>query len=353
MAVVGVAVAVRLGRLDSVVARLSKHWEIRESGQLRQATHYVPSPQSLAAAGAAAQRCFAGSGPLESRAMGRAHVIGSPANIVFLTTAAMLIAAMGSGCRFIPRTGPVPQELAAARRLCNEGLSAADKQDLMRAEGLLEQAVKRCPTDIDSRRHYADVLWKRGERMEAVTQVAEALRLSPEDVGLCIDGGRMYMDLGLLDDADRLANQAIKRSSRSAAAWHLHGQVALARGQALDALADFHRSLAIAADDRDVLLDTAEVYRRLNRPQRALATLAILGETYGPDQSPANLLALEGMAQEALGRPSDAIESYRHAIGKGEAGPDITARLAALEQSAGTDEKTAVAARSNESSVRE
>jgi hypothetical protein len=81
--------------------------------------------------------------------------------------------------------------------------------------------------------------------------------------------------------------------------------------------------------------------------------LAILGETYGPDQSPANLLALEGMAQEALGRPSDAIESYRHAIGKGEAAPDITARLAALEQSAGTDEKTAVAARSNESSVRE
>ena len=51
MAVVGVAVAVRLGRLDSVVARLIKHWEIRESGQLRQATHSVPSPQSLAAAG--------------------------------------------------------------------------------------------------------------------------------------------------------------------------------------------------------------------------------------------------------------------------------------------------------------
>lgn len=257
---------------------------------------------------------------------------------------AVAVSACAAGCRLMNRSGPVSQNVADARRLCNEGLSAVDRKDLLRAEGLLERAVKNCPTDVDARRHYADVLWQRGERMEAVTQIAEALRLSPGDVGICIDGGRMYLELGLLDDADRLAREAVRSSPRSAEAWRLTGQVALARGQAEAALADFHRALAIAPDDRDLLLDTAEIYRRLDRPQRALATLAVLGESYGPNQTPPQVLALEGMAQEALGRPTDALESYRLAVARGLTAPDIAARMAALEQdAAATRPQTAVA----------
>ena len=248
--------------------------------------------------------------------------------------AAALAVVTGAGCRLIPRSGPVPQEVADARRLCNEGLSAADRKDLLRAEGLLEQAVKNCPTDVDARRHYADVLWQRGERVAAVTQIAEALRLSPGDTSLCIDGGRMYMELGLLDDADRLSREAVRVAPRSEKAWRLHGQVALARGRPEEALADYHRALAIAPDDRELILDTAEIYRRLGRPQRALATLAILGESYPPNQTPPQVLALEGMAQEALDRPTDAIESYRQAVARGLESQDVATRLAKLEQAA-------------------
>ena len=258
-----------------------------------------------------------------------------------LAAAAILVAATGSGCRLMPR-GPVSQDLAAARRLSNEGLSAADRNDLVRAEGLLERAVKSCPTDIDARRHYADVLWKRGERMAAVTQIAEALRLSPGEVGLCIDGGRMYMELGLLDDADRLAADAVKGAPRSADAWHLHGQVALARGRAEDALADFHRALSIVPEDRAVLMATAEVYRRLGRAQRALATLGILAETYGPSGAPPDVLALEGMALEALGRRTDAVEAYRQAIARGGATPEIEKRLAALSSGPASGEPAVI-----------
>ena len=258
--------------------------------------------------------------------------------------AAALSVVFGSGCRLIPRSGPVPQEVADARRLCNEGLSAADRKDLLRAEGLLEQAVKNCPTDVDARRHYADVLWQRGERMAAVTQIAEALRLSPGDTSLCIDGGRMYMELGLLDDADRLSREAVRVAPRSEKAWRLHGQVALARGRPEEALADYHRALAITPDDRELILDTAEIYRRLGRPHRALATLAILGESYPPNQTPPQVLALEGMAQEALDRPTDAIESYRQAVARGLESQDIAGRLAKLEQeSADGRAQTAIA----------
>ncbi|RLS30072.1 MAG: hypothetical protein DWH79_11180 [Planctomycetota bacterium] len=229
------------------------------------------------------------------------------------------------------RGGPAPQQLAEARRLSHEGLSAADQQDLGNAEVLLERAVKSCPTDIDARRHYADVLWQRGERMKAVTQINEALRMAPDDPALCLAGGRMTMEMGLLEDADRLAASALRTSPQSADAWHLHGQAALARGQTDAALADFHRGLAFAPDNRDLLLDTAEVYRRLGRPQRALATLAVLGESYGPQETPGLVLALEGMAQEALRRPEEARESYRQALARGGAPGDTAARLAGLE----------------------
>jgi tetratricopeptide (TPR) repeat protein len=95
-------------------------------------------------------------------------------------------------------------------------------------------------------------------------------------------------------------------------------------------------SLAFDPDNREVLLDTAEVYRQLERPKRALATLAVLEETYGPNQVPAEVLALEGLAQESLGRRHDALESYRAAVAKGDAPPQAAARLAALEAEAPT-----------------
>jgi tetratricopeptide (TPR) repeat protein len=179
------------------------------------------------------------------------------------------------------------------------------------------------------------VLWQRGERMEAVAQINEGLRLSPDDVALCLAGGRMTLELGLLDDADRLAGAALRAGPQSAEAWHLRGQVALARGQDEAALADFHRGLSLVPDDQSLLLDTAEVYRRLGRPQRALATLAALAESYGPQQAPGLVLALEGMAQEALGRVDDATESYRAALARGGAPAETAARLARLEAGPG------------------
>ncbi len=245
---------------------------------------------------------------------------------------AIVIASCGSACSLVPRRGPVTPELAAARRLSNEALAAADRSDLIKAEGLLEQAVKSCPQDVDARRHYADVLWRRGQRTEAVTQMDKALAIAPDDAALCVEAGGMYLELGLLGEADRLATHAVRSDPRSAPAWHLRGRVALARGQAEPALADFHRALAIVPGSRSVLLDTAEAYRQLNKPQRALATLAVLGETYGPGDMPASVLVLEGLAQEALGRSADAAESYRKALAIGDAPAEAAARLAILEE---------------------
>lgn len=252
-----------------------------------------------------------------------------------LACAALVAAA--SGCRLVNRGGPVTPELADARRLCNEGLSAADRDDLVRADALLERAVKRCPADVDARRHYADVLWRRGERTEAIGQMAAALELSPADPGLSVEAGRMYLDLGLLNDAERLADESVRLAPRSAAAWRLHGQVAMARGRFDAAVADFHRALAIDGDDRGVLADTARAYLALGRPRRVLATLAVLDDDHAADDLPADLLVLEAQANEALGRTIEAAAAWRRAIAQGGAPPEAAERLAALEGGTAAD----------------
>lgn len=265
----------------------------------------------------------------------------SPSRAVGSWSTVVVASCLLAGCSLIPRKSPVTKEMAAARRLSNEALAAADRDDLSRAESLLETAVKSCPADVDSRRHYAEVLWKRGEKMQAVAQIKEALRLSPGDVPLSVAAGTMVLELGLLDDADSMAAQAVALAPRSANAWQLHGQVALARGRPEEALADFQRSLALEPDNKTVLLDTAEVYRRLNRPRRALSTLAVLEEQYGIDGPPSNVLALQGLAQEALGRPEDALDCYRRAMARGDLPEGLAARMAALEKPSETGGSTA------------
>ena len=167
--------------------------------------------------------------------------------------------------------------------------------------------------------------------MQAVSQIAAALEIAPDDPGLCVIGGRMYLQMGLLSDAEKLATEAVRLAPRSADAWHLHGQLAMARGQFASAVQDFHRGLALTPDHSGLLEDAAEAYLRLDRPRRALATLAILGETRGSAQLPTRVLVMEAAAQEALGRTDDAIDGYRRVVARDDAPPAAAARLAALE----------------------
>jgi tetratricopeptide (TPR) repeat protein len=96
-------------------------------------------------------------------------------------------------------------------------------------------------------------------------------------------------------------------------------------------LADFHKSLSLSPDDRDVLKDTAEVYQHQKRPQRTLSTLAHLSETYGSGNVPSSILTMEGRAHEALGRRQEALLCYRRAIATGEDSKEAVEHLAALE----------------------
>ena len=86
--------------------------------------------------------------------------------------------------------------------------------------------------------------------------------------------------------------------------------------------------LAVIDAPVEARLEVAEIHRSQGRPQRALAALSTLRETYPDGEVPAETLYLSGLAMAALDRPADAIDAYLAAADRGMAGANFLASLA-------------------------
>ncbi|HEV2968711.1 MAG TPA: tetratricopeptide repeat protein [Pirellulales bacterium] len=239
------------------------------------------------------------------------------------------------GCQLIGRERPVPKQMAASRNLSQRGISELERGEWDKGEALLAQAIKACPTDAEPHRHYAEALWHRGAREEGLAQMREAMRFSGDDPNLAVRVGEMCFDLGRQDEAAKLADDAIDLSPRLASAWALRGEIAQAKGQLDEALADLHRGLEFQHDDKRLLLLTAELYRQQGRPERALGVLEALRDCYGTGEEPQQILYLQGLAFAALARYDDAVEAYRLGLQRDRPSAELYFRLAEAHLRAG------------------
>ncbi len=224
-----------------------------------------------------------------------------------LTVVAVL--ALLSGCRLPFSRGPVSESLGSCRRLSQQGIAAAERGRFEQAETLLAQAVEACPVDSEARRHYAETLWRRGQRQAAIVQLEEAARLATDDATLQVRLAEMYFQQRQMRQAWRNTQQALDLDPRSPAAWAIRGRLMRAGGHLQQALADNHRALAYAPGNPHIVLEVAELHRQLNRPERALVVLQSLAESYSPGEVPPEVLGLTAQAYSALGRHEDAAES--------------------------------------------
>jgi tetratricopeptide (TPR) repeat protein len=213
------------------------------------------------------------------------------------------------GCQSLRQRGPVPRSVANCRQMTQQGQAAIERGDWGKAEQLLGRATESCPVDSDARRYYAEALWRRGAREDALRQMREAVECSPEDAQLVLDYGQMQLEVGSTDDAWRAANRALQIDAQLADAWGLRGRALRATGQLPVALTNYQRGLAIAPSDRQLLGELAELYQQLNQPERALMTVQTLLDLHSPGDEPARALELQGRCLASLGRPNDATES--------------------------------------------
>jgi tetratricopeptide (TPR) repeat protein len=245
-----------------------------------------------------------------------------------------LAAAVGLvGCRAIGRFGDSRQSITA-RRLSGQGFQAMHDGQWEIAEKLFTQALE--VSKADDRAHWglAESYWKRNDRELAVAHMEQAVRLSAGDPKFVQRLGRMYLELRRLNEAETHSLWALESRRDSAEAWALHGDCSKALGEHDEALAAYHRALALQPDFPEVQLQTAEIYLSQRRFDRLLATLDRLQDDVGVDDAPLQVDLLQGIAMRELGRPEEARQCFARACLKDtdDATPHLQLAELALEQ---------------------
>jgi tetratricopeptide (TPR) repeat protein len=238
------------------------------------------------------------------------------------------------GCRTLDRS-PVSQSVAECRQLTQQGVNALDRGDWRRAESLLEKAVATSASDVDAKRNYAETLWHRGARTEALAQLEAARKLGVGDPALLIRIGEMNLDLGQVNTASQMVEDALKVDPKFAPAWTLRGRIASANGRTQEALADFQRALGYSPDNFQIAILVAETYRQSNQPQQALVALQSLADRYPPGDAPQQVLHMQGLALGALSRHDDAARVLSQATQRERPTADLLCHLAQAELLAG------------------
>ncbi len=221
-------------------------------------------------------------------------------------------AVLNTGCRAIRNIGQ-NQHSIAARRMSRQGIQAMREGEWSAAEQLFNNALAESDHDDRAHRGLAESLWQRGEREAAIQHMEHAVRLSAGDPKLVERLGRMYLDVGRLDEADQQCTRALEADRTSAQTWALRGDCRYAQGQSDEALAAYHRALALQPDFIEVQLQAAEIYRSQGRYDRLLATLDRLQESTLGDQVPARFDMLKGFAMQQLGRGTEAKRCFQTA----------------------------------------
>lgn len=238
------------------------------------------------------------------------------------------------GCRAISRFGESRQSIES-RHLSRLGRDAAEQGQWDQAETLFRDALGVSTSDDRAHAGMAESLWQRGERELALGHMEHALRLSADDPKHLLRLGRMYLEVGRLDDADVQSLAALAAERESADAWTLRGDCLSARGKQDEALAAYHRALAMRPDAPGPQLEAAEIYRSQGRYDRLLATIDRLSESVGAEQAPARAELLRGIAMRELGRNAEAGRCFARAAEKAPGDPSPHLHLASLSLDAG------------------
>lgn len=231
-----------------------------------------------------------------------------------------LILMLCAGCRLIGgNTTTRAADAIAGRQLTNQGVSAIEQGQWSRAEELLNRSMSISPEEADTYRYLAEVHWHAGRKADAIATLRKAVGLDPDNADFHTLLAGYYLDQQQLPEAWYHTNQSLAFANQSAEAWAIRARILNLRGRQDEALIDFHRALSCDSDNREIMYETAELYRRMNRPGQALAMLQNLAETYQPGNEPQNVQYGIGLAQLALERYEDSSRSLAAAAA---AGPD-------------------------------
>lgn len=268
----------------------------------------------------------------ESKANNRApQQTGLTTLTVFLVVMSLQGAA---GCTCL-RRDKIDANVVSARQISLRGMDAMRRDQWDDAEALFADALRKNPADERAHRHFAEVLWRRGQHQDAIRHQKESVRLSGGDPALLVQLGDMYLQQEIADAALECAEKAIDANNQLSGAWALRGDIHRRREEPNEALECYHRALNYQPHYPHVQMALADLYRQAERPRRALATLESLASQYPPESVPQEVEYHRGLALKSLGRYQDAVETLALAAQRGEPSSDLLCHLSEAQFLAG------------------
>jgi tetratricopeptide (TPR) repeat protein len=138
--------------------------------------------------------------------------------------AAVLVAAVclcnALGCASL-RKDTISEDVITARQMSLRGFDALQRGKHEEAEAWFANAIETNPVDDDAHVQYAELLWKRNLRDEAIKHLEQSVKLSGGDPALLVRLGEMYLAQGDADRAWQQAEKAIQSNRQLPCAWAL------------------------------------------------------------------------------------------------------------------------------------
>lgn len=244
--------------------------------------------------------------------------------------------ACASGCSTFSQAQASHERVVQARQLTQRGVQAMHRNDWENATKYLAEAKEYSPYDVQARMHYAETLWKTGQRKEAILEMEEILQLADDDPAIHTRLGRMCLDFGEPTQAHLAANRAIECDPKFADAWKLQGDLALLRNDLASAKQSFIRAANnVETMDRDVQIRLASTYRRLGQPSQSLACISQVHQTEFGQRLPAEVGIEQALAYRDLGRNLEAADCLAELAEANELSEELLYAWAECEVAAG------------------
>ena len=202
---------------------------------------------------------------------------------------------------------PAPSQPAQTETLTIEELTVRLQQD----PELAKQVSQQLGVDSTDPQTLVDALISHFEAQQLQDTTPQPPPETVETVETYFNQGVEQANLGDLEAAIALWDQALAINPNFALAWHYRGSALGTIGQLEEAIASFDRVLALNSQDIEALNGKGQVLYNLQQWTEAIAcwdqVLTLQPNYY---QAWYN----RGSALELMGRPSDAIESYQKAL---------------------------------------
>ncbi len=183
--------------------------------------------------------------------------------------------------------------------------------DFERARTVLEHACARTPLEAVLHGGVAEILWKMGQKTDALERVQHALRLNPGYDWAWRALGSWAKELGRPNLAEQMARDLIARRSGEARPWLLLAQTQGAAGNTADALATVNKALDLQPRNIEAHDVRAELLALLQRYDEAAAACT---PGLWDHQPPLELRARAAWIEAQRGRLSNAITLMRRVL---------------------------------------